>query len=103
MLLSLGTTLIYFDFWSRLRKIRIGGLLQGTHLMRDAAWPTHMVREDWKPLQKPKRDSVWHRHLAGRVLVFSLQPLPLWECDTEGRGGGRGRTHLRGGVGGVPA
>ena len=25
---------------------------------------------------------------------------PLWECDTEGRGGGRGRTHSRGGEGG---
>jgi len=58
--------------------------------------PTHMLRENWKHLQNPKRDSLWHHHLAGRVLLFSFPQLHLWECDTEGRGGGRGRTHLRG-------
>jgi len=30
----------------------------------------------------------------------SLPQFPLWECGTEDRGGGRGRTRWRGGVGG---
>ena len=32
--------------------------------------------------------------------MFSFTQLPLWECCTEHRGGGRGRAHLRGGEGG---
>jgi len=32
-------------------------------------------------------------------LPFSFPQLPLWECETEDRGGGRERTHLRGGEG----
>ena len=53
-----------------------------------------MLREKWKPLQDPKRDSLLH---TGRVLLFSLPQLPLWVCGTEDRGGGRRHTHWRGG------
>jgi len=60
--------------------------------------PTHMLRENRKPLQNPNRDSLWHHHLAGRVLLFSFPQLPLWECVIQRVAGSeRGRTHLRGG------
>ena len=55
----------------------------GMHLRRDAALPTHMSRGNWRPLQNPKRDSLWHHHLAGRVFLFSFTQLPLEECGTE--------------------
>ena len=50
--------------------------MEGTHLRRDAARPTHMLRENSKPLQNPKRNSLWHHHLAGRVLSFLSRSCP---------------------------
>jgi len=47
--------------------------VERTYLRRDAARPTHMSRENWRPLQDPKRDSLWHHHLAGRVFLFSFR------------------------------
>jgi hypothetical protein len=50
--------------------------MEGTHLRRDAARPTHILRGNWNPLENPKRDSLWHHDLAGRVLLFLCRSRP---------------------------
>ena len=48
--------------------------------------PGPQIEADLETLQKPKRDSLWHHRLAGRVLLLYFPQLPHWECDAEGRG-----------------
>ena len=72
--------------------------MEGMHLRRDAARPTHMLRGNWKPRQNPKRNSygtiIW---LDGSLIFFAaVAPLGVWYRGSRGR---EGRTHLRGGEG----
>ena len=52
--------------------------------------PTHMSRENWKPLQNPTRDSLWHHHLAGRVLLFLSRSYPSGSVIQRVAGAGGG-------------
>ena len=88
--------MVEIDLWNRPRRVNIGGLLQGTHLRRDAAH-THAGK------QIRYIFSTRNVTLCGPIISldesfrFLFRSCPSGSVIHKVAGSGRGRTHFRGG------